>query len=91
MRQDSFRRLRSMGLKKKKREAAGDATSPPAVKIPQHKHCHTCGKAVPPDKRHCSDECKAEFDKAVKGRKMLVYVIYAMVAIMMVALMTSFV
>jgi predicted nucleic acid-binding Zn ribbon protein len=76
-----------MGLKKRKKE--GEEGSASAVKIPQHKHCHTCGKAIPPGEQYCSESCEAEFQKAVKSRKMLVYVIYAMVALMMAALATS--
>ena len=79
-----------MGLKKRKKEGGSEGEPRGAVKIAQHRHCVACGKAVPPDKQQCSEACKAEFDKSVKSRKMLVYVIYAMVAIMMFALMMSF-
>ena len=78
-----------MGLKKRKKYHAEDYDIEPserAVKIAQHKHCMSCRKAVPPDAEHCSDACKAESESALKSRKMLVYVIYAMVAIMMGAL-----
>jgi len=84
-----------MGLKRKKKKSylvVVDDLGPTekAVKIPQHKHCTSCGKAVPPDTKHCSDACKAEYESAIKSRKMLVYVIYAMVAIMMVALVLQY-
>ena len=82
-----------MGLKKKKKYHGDDYDDDPperAVKIAQHKHCTGCGKAVPPDTKHCSDACKAEYESAIKSRKMLVYVIYAMVAIMMGALVFQF-
>ncbi len=78
-----------MGLKRRMKSADDEPDG--AVKIAQHRHCVSCGKAVPPDVKHCSDACGAEFESAVKSRKMLVYVIYAMVAIMMFALMTSLV
>ena len=78
-----------MGLKRNKKFEDDEPEG--AVKIAQHRHCTSCGKAVPPDVKHCSDACKAEYENAVKSRKMLVYVIYAMVGIMMFALMTSLV
>ena len=77
-----------MGLKKRKKPGE-DEPDEPAVKIAQHRHYSSCGRAIPPDTQHCSDACKAEYDNAVKSRKMLVYVMYAMVAIMMFALATN--
>jgi len=79
--------LKKKTEKKEKTERKEDDEG--AVKIAQHRHCVTCGKAVPPGMQHCSDACKAEFEKAVKRRQMLVYVMYALVAIMLVAVIFS--
>jgi predicted nucleic acid-binding Zn ribbon protein len=39
-------------------------------KIPQHRHCHNCGKAFVGDGHFCGDECKnsagAEAKKKIK-------------------------
>jgi predicted nucleic acid-binding Zn ribbon protein len=49
-------------------------------KIPPHKHCIWCGKAVDEDKRFCSNKCEEEFNKAEKRRKrsFIIYMILLM-------------
>jgi len=37
-------------------------------RIPQHKHCTNCGKAVPVDESYCSDNCKEQWDAVMKKR-----------------------
>ena len=79
-----------MGLKKKNREKKA-AEEKAAVKIPQHKHCFSCGKAVPPDKKTCSDACQAELDNRIRSQSMLKYMFYAMIAILLVSLGWTFI
>jgi len=50
-----------------------------AERIPQHKHCTQCGKAVPVSERFCSDNCKGLWDGMVKKR-MLQYRLYLLSA-----------
>jgi predicted nucleic acid-binding Zn ribbon protein len=49
-------------------------------KIPPHKHCIWCGKAVDEDKRFCSNKCEEEFNKAERRRKrsFIIYMILLM-------------
>lgn len=37
--------------------------------IQQHKHCLICDKAIPPDKRFCSERCEEQFNAKVKKNK----------------------
>ena len=48
-------------------------------KVAQHTHCHICGKTIPFTETLCSEECKEKYRTMVKKRKMLVYVMYALV------------
>jgi predicted nucleic acid-binding Zn ribbon protein len=59
-------------------------------KVAQHTHCKICGKAIPLTETFCSEECKEKYQAMVKKRKMLVYVMYALVFfILALFLMTS--
>jgi len=53
-------------------------------KVAQHTHCQMCGKAIPITETLCSDECKQKYQTMVKKRKMLVYVMYALIAFILV-------
>ena len=57
----------------------------PTVKIPQHKHCLACGRAIKVKDETCSAECKAEWDKTVKRKRfwLLVYGAMAVVLVML--------
>jgi len=48
-------------------------------KIAQHTHCQICGKAIPISETFCSDECKHKYEKMLRKRKMLVYIMYALI------------
>jgi predicted nucleic acid-binding Zn ribbon protein len=48
--------------------------------IPQHTHCHMCGKSIPVGETLCSEECKQKFQSLVKKRKIILYLMYAMLA-----------
>ena len=38
-----------------------------------HKHCFNCGISVPANKDICSDKCQAEWDKMMKRKKLMTY------------------
>ena len=57
-----------------------------AEKIPQHKHCTNCNKAVPVSESFCSDNCKQEWDVLVKKR-MFQYRLYLLSAAGIIALL----
>ncbi|HID71574.1 MAG TPA: DUF2116 family Zn-ribbon domain-containing protein [Thermoplasmata archaeon] len=45
----------------------------PAAKIPQHKHCLICGRAVQVDEEFCGEECKNLYDQRMAKRKQTLY------------------
>jgi len=50
---------------------SGDITM--TTKIPQHKHCILCGRAVQVDEDYCGDECKNLYDQRMAKRKQTLY------------------
>lgn len=51
-------------------------------KIVDHRHCKVCGKAVPPNKEFCSEECRLKYEdwQARERRvKRMIYVFYALI------------
>ena len=59
-----------------------------------HGHCNICGKAVPPDKKFCSQGCKDEYLKyeqkqKKQGRFQLVFLLI-MMAVMMILMFFVF-
>ncbi len=48
------------------------------TQIPQHSHCKICGKAIPTDETFCSKDCEERFQAMTKKRKILIYVMYAL-------------
>jgi predicted nucleic acid-binding Zn ribbon protein len=62
-----------------------------AEKVTQHAHCHICGKAIPLTETLCSEECRQKYNLMLKKRKMLVYVMYALIFfILAMYLITNF-
>jgi predicted nucleic acid-binding Zn ribbon protein len=59
------------------------------AKLLQHRHCQVCYKAIPLSEEFCSEECSLEFDKMVKKRKNLIYVIYGTMVVMIIILLLS--
>jgi predicted nucleic acid-binding Zn ribbon protein len=58
--------------------------------IPNHTHCRTCAKAIPPDKTFCSEECKQRYMVAMKKQKRSAYImfgIFAAVIVVMIVLL----
>jgi len=55
-----------------------------AGSVPQHAHCHMCGKSIPFGETLCSEECKQKFQKLLKRRKLIVYLMYGILAALIV-------
>jgi len=53
-------------------------------KVGQHTHCHICGKAIPVSETLCSEECKQKYQTLTKRRKLIVYLMYGMLAALIV-------
>lgn len=51
-------------------------------KVPQHSHCHICGKAVQVDETLCSEECKQKYAAMSKRRRTYLYIMYAAIFLM---------
>jgi len=50
------------------------------LKIVDHRHCMTCGRAIPPDREFCSEECRRKYEEArMRERRMrkMLWIIYA--------------
>lgn len=59
------------------------------VQIPQHAHCQTCGRAIQAEDKTCSPECAAKLAAHEKKRRHMLYVLYAMVALMFALLVVG--
>lgn len=57
--------------------------------IPPHAHCQICGKAIPVLETFCSEECKQKYDSMMKKRKLMVYAMYALIAVIVILFMLS--
>ena len=55
--------------------------------IPPHSHCQICGKAVPVSETFCSEECKQKYSAMMKRRKLMVYAMYALIAVILVIIL----
>jgi len=55
-----------------------------ASNVAQHSHCHMCGKSIPYGETLCSEECKQKYNKIVKRRKLLVYLMYGILAALII-------
>ncbi|MGQ9583453.1 MAG: DUF2116 family Zn-ribbon domain-containing protein [Thermoplasmatota archaeon] len=59
------------------------------AKIPQHKHCMVCGKAIRAREQYCSEECEREWARASRTKRNLQMVLYISMAVMIVVLVLS--
>ncbi|MEM0493509.1 MAG: DUF2116 family Zn-ribbon domain-containing protein [Candidatus Thermoplasmatota archaeon] len=50
-------------------------------KIVQHTHCQICGKAIPMNETLCSEDCKQRYQKMLRTRKWYLYIMYGLIAI----------
>lgn len=55
--------------------------------IPPHSHCQICGKAIPVSETFCSEECKEKYNGMMKKRKLMVYAMYALIAVIVILFM----
>ncbi len=53
-------------------------------KVGQHSHCQICGKAIPISETLCSDECKQKYRGMIKKRKILMYIMYALIFVILI-------
>ena len=60
-----------------------------AERVTQHTHCQICGKAIPISETLCSEECKQKYQTMVKKRKMLVYIMYALIVFIFLMLLLN--
>ena len=60
-----------------------------AESVPQHAHCHMCGKSIPYGETLCSEECKQKFQALVRRRRLLLYLMYGLLAAVIVVIMVS--
>lgn len=58
-------------------------------KVGQHAHCHICGKAIPVDETLCSEECKQKFQAMLRKRKLLVYIMYILIFVILIMFVFS--
>ena len=58
-------------------------------RVAQHTHCQICGKAIPITETLCSEECKQRYNAMVKKRKLLVYVMYALIIVILAMFLLS--
>jgi predicted nucleic acid-binding Zn ribbon protein len=45
-------------------------------RIPQHRHCAECGKAIVGTEKYCSDECRKKRETLIKKRKRQLLMLY---------------
>jgi len=55
--------------------------------VPPHSHCQICGKAIPVTETFCSEECKQKYNNMMKKRKLMVYAMYALIAVIVILFM----
>ncbi len=55
-----------------------------AESVPQHAHCQMCGKSIPYGETLCSEECKQKYHNVLRRRKLIVYLMYGMLAALIV-------
>ena len=60
-----------------------------AQRIPQHKHCMICHKAIPAKEDLCSEECKEKYEQLDRKRRNYMYIMYGLFAMIIVMVMLS--
>jgi len=60
-----------------------------AEKVAQHTHCQICGKAIPISETLCSEECKEKYQGMIKKRKILMYIMYALIFVILITFVLS--
>ena len=57
------------------------------LKIVDHRHCLTCGKAIPPDKEFCSEECRKTYERVRMKEERVKKMLWIMYAVMIGSLL----
>jgi len=73
------------GKKKKPvtiKRTPSEETESKQVTFQPHKHCFNCGVSIPTDRDICSDKCQAEWDRMLKRKKMMTYLPFIAIALM---------
>jgi len=60
-----------------------------AESIPQHAHCHMCGKSIPVGETLCSEECKQKYQSLIKRRRIMLYLMYGILAVLLIVFLLS--
>jgi predicted nucleic acid-binding Zn ribbon protein len=60
-----------------------------AEKVPQHTHCIMCMKAIPVGETLCSEDCRQKHQSMLKRRKIMLYLMYGMLAALIVVIVVS--
>jgi predicted nucleic acid-binding Zn ribbon protein len=53
-------------------------------KIPQHKHCHECGRAFIGETNFCSDDCSKANATIMKRKKRQLVMLYAVTFVVLI-------
>jgi len=53
-------------------------------RIPQHRHCHFCDKAILPDKQYCDEKCEEQHNAARKAKKKQLQTFYIIMVVIFV-------
>ena len=56
-----------------------------------HRHCKECGRVCPSDREVCSDACRVARRSRMSSRRQTVYFFYAMIAVLVVLFVLSYV
>ena len=56
--------------------------------IPPHLHCRICGKAIPPEKDTCSNECRTR-ERNTQNRNKKMSRIYLVIFVTMIAILMA--
>ena len=61
-------------------------------RIPQHRHCNFCDKAIPFDKKYCDENCEQQHVALRKAKKKQLMTFYILMIVMFVfAVMLMFI
>jgi predicted nucleic acid-binding Zn ribbon protein len=58
-------------------------------KVVQHTHCQICGKAIPLSENLCSQDCKQKYQAMLKKRRMLVYIMYGLIFVILIMFLVA--
>ena len=56
-------------------------------RIPQHRHCKNCDKAIPYKEKFCDETCEQDFKGRTSNEKKKLYLFYAISVAVLVGLM----